>query len=440
MLRFIISLSFFLGLAAQSCANSPFKTSVISKHNFIDNYINQAIADGYFPGAQLVIGTKDEIVYSKNYGYHDYSKTEKVKTEDVYDVASCTKIMCTTLAVMKLIDEKEITLSTKIKDVLGHYEQYGVGDVTVAELLKHTSGLIAFISVVPELVEPANDLPMYTVRPDENHKFKMGTRLYANSEIKYKENYVSTAPKEGFYKVDDNIYLADSFKIKVDSMVVESYSPARRGRYKYSDLNFYFLSKIIEKSTGKGLRDISEELYGEIGVMNIGFSPLSWKNKKRIIPTEYDYLFRQDTVRGYVHDEFAASLGGVTGNAGLFSNAESMATICQLFLNKGTINEHSIIKPETIEKFTTNQTSGGVYRGYGFDKQGPATKEYSPESYGHTGFTGAYFWVDPSKDVFVVLLTNRVNPTRLNTKLGKTYRSKLWETITNYDLMSKNAK
>ncbi|MFI3261767.1 MAG: serine hydrolase [Rikenellaceae bacterium] len=436
MVRYIISSLFFLSFAAQSYANSPLKMAIVSKHDFIDSYINNAIEEQYFPGAQLVIGTKDEIIYSKNYGYHDYSKAKEVETEDVYDVASCTKIMSTTLAIMKLIDDGKITLTTKIKDILREYNQFGVGNVTVAELLKHTSGLLAAVPVVQALVEPANDLPMYTSKPDAHHSFKIATRLYANDELKYKEDYVSTTPKDGYYKVHDNIFLADSFKVKIDSMVVNAFNAGRRGRYRYSDLNFYFLSKIIEKTSGKNLSEVSEEMYSDIGVLNIGFSPLSWKSKKRIVPTEYDYMFRRDTVRGYVHDEFAAALGGVNGNAGLFSNAESMAVICQLFLNKGTINEHTIIKPETVTKFTSNQVNNGVYRGYGFDKQGPTSKEYSRESYGHTGFTGTYFWVDPKKEVFVVFLTNRVNPSRLNTKLGKEYRSKLWETITNYDLVS----
>lgn len=433
MLRFILSSILFLGFASQSYATSPLKTSLVSKQNFIDSYINQAIEDHYFPGAQLVIGTKDEIIYSKNYGYHDYSKSKEVETDDVYDVASCTKIMSTTLAIMKLLDEGKISLKDKIKDVLSEYKDEEVGNVTIAELLKHISGLKAVIPVVQELVEPANDLPMYTSKPDEHHQFKAGTRLYANDELKYKENYVSTTPREGYYKIHDNIFLVDSFRSKIDSMVVTSFTPSKRGRYTYSCLNFYFLSKIIEKASGKGLSDISEELYSEIGVLNIGFTPLEWKSRKRIVPTEYDYFLRQDTVRGYVHDEFAAALGGINGNAGLFANAESMAIMCQLFLNKGTINEHAIIKPETVEQFTANQLANGVYRGYGFDKQAPTSKEYSTASYGHTGFTGTYFWIDPSKDVFVVLLTNRVNPSRLNTKLGKDYRSKLWETITKFN-------
>lgn len=429
-LRFFLTSICSISVSLNCYGESSLKSAIEQKHDVIDSYIMSAIDNKYFPGAQLIIGNKNEIVYSRNYGYHDYSKSKAVESDDIYDVASCTKIMSATVAVMKLIDGGKLMLTTKIKDVLGEYKNDGVGNITLAELLKHTSGLRSGVSVTRELVEPANSAPLFTVLPDSLHSFKIAARLYANKEIKYRDNYVSTTQKDGYYQIGKNVFVADSFKLKIDSMVISAFNRNNRGRYRYSDLNFYFISKIIERVSGKKLNELSDELYGEMGVLDIGFLPMSWKSEKRIVPTEYDYLLRRDTVKGFVHDEFAATLGGVCGNAGLFSNAESMAKICQLFMNYGTIEGKEILNAETVKKFTSTQLSGRAYRGYGFDKQPPTSPSYSTVSYGHTGFTGTYFWIDPSKDVFVVLLTNRVNPSRLDLKMNTEYRTKLWELIT----------
>lgn len=431
MLRLFITIS-FVATTMFCYGDEPIKASIGRIHHKIDQYIIDAIEDKYFPGAQLIIGSKEDVIYSQNYGFHDYSKAQKVTSDDIYDIASCTKVLSATVAVMCLIDDGKLTLSVKIKDILPEYKNEELGSVTLSNLLKHTSGLLSGVSIVKYLIEPANDAPLYLSKPSALHKHKIASRLYLNSELKYNEKYISTIDKEGYYPIGDSLFIASSFQNKVDSLVIAAYRPANRGKYRYSDLNFYFISKIIERVSDDKLNNVSDDFFADLDIYEIGFNPLEWKNINNIIPTEYDCQLRQDTVRGFVHDEFAASLGGVTGNAGLFSNAQSMAKICQLFLNNGEYNDQKIISPETLNEFTSEQFSGNRHRGYGFDKQSPSLTPYSEESYGHSGFTGTYFWVDPKNDIYVVLLTNRVNPSRLSSKMGGDYRKGLWELITSF--------
>lgn len=410
-------------------AENPVISNLAKRQAEIDSYIENGINLNAFPGAQLVVGSKSGILYSKTYGYHDYEKTAPVEQDDIYDIASCTKIMSATISVMRLIGDGKLNLTSKLGELLPEYKSEPVGGLTLAELLKHTSGLSAGVSVARVLVESGNNTPLYTVTRDSLHPYKVGTKLYVNRDIKYNPMYVSQQYKDGCCQMGKGLFLTEAFKHKIDTMVMNAYTPSRRGRYKYSDLNFYFVGKMIERASGESLDKYTEEILAELDIANMGFKPLEWKNEKHIMPTEFDCTIRRDTLRGYVHDEFAASLGGVSGNSGLFANAESMAKMCQLFLNYGKYNEKVIIPADIVKKFTSTQVVG-AYRGYGFDKQNPASTPYGASSYGHTGFTGTYFWVDPTKDVYVVLLTNRVYPSRQNNKLTSEYRSGLWTLIT----------
>lgn len=419
-----------IGLFVSVIVNSCFAEEALLKEASIDSYIETAIEKRYFPGAQLVVGRRDSIIYSRCYGYHDYNKRVPVQEDDIYDIASCTKIMSTTLSIMRLVSEEKLELSAKLGDIVPEYKDMSVGGIAISDLLKHTSGMSAGVSVVKELVEPANDKPLYSVSQNATHNIRIANRLYMNKDIKYKDSFVSDGLNEDSYEIGKGLFLTKEFKEHIDSVVNKAYTPSRRGRYKYSDLNFYYLSKVVETLSGMTLDKYVEEIYLDLGVEDIGYLPLEWKSEDKIMPTEYDKQIRRDTLCGYVHDEFAACLGGVSGNAGLFANALSMAEVCRLFLGKGTIDDKNIIPSEVVDKFTSDQIPGTIWRGYGFDKQNPANGVYSAASYGHTGYTGTYFWVDPSKDIFVVFLTNRVYPTRDNHKLNSEYRSELWTMIT----------
>ena len=164
-----------------------------------------------------------------------------------------------------------------------------------------------------------------------------------------------------------------------------------------------------------------------MGLGSIGYKPLGWCDIENIAPTEYDLLMRRRTIRGYVHDEMSASLGGVCGNAGLFANGRDVASLCQMFLSGGKWRGMQIIKPEVINLFTSEQMSPSsrVNRGLGFDKL--KREPYGAASYGHTGFTGTYFWCDPSLDLYAVLLTNGVYPSRIQKTINGNYRNRIWE-------------
>ncbi|MFV8327233.1 serine hydrolase [Flavobacterium sp. ZS1P14] len=189
---------------------------------------------------------------------------------------------------------------------------------------------------------------------------------------------------------------------------------------------------MMEEKTGITLDRLAKEIYRELGISKIGYNPLQWTSKEAIIPTEIDNFFRKDTIQGYVHDEAAAILGGVSGNAGLFANAESISVICQMLLNRGKYNDKQVLKPNVIREFTKSPLAKeGIYRGLGFDKRKP-DEFYLKNHFGHTGFTGTFFFVSPDKNRFLIVLTNRVNPVRTNRLMYKDdFCPKIWKQINN---------
>ncbi len=407
----------------------------------IDSYIEGAINDHYFPGAQLVIGNRDGIFYSKSYGYLDYTKRSPVDESTIYDLASCTKVLATTLATMTLIEEGQLSLDTKISDKLEGTDTLGYGDVRVKNLLYHESGFRSGVGVSTSLVKSANEnIPLMARSKSATNPYQFDTRYYVAKEIIYDTAYVHGFSGRGGVQINKNRYLdLDRYQTKLDSMITAAYNPKRRGYYTYSDLNFYFLQKIIEKTTSMSLDQYLAVIYNKMDIPELGFNPKRWYSIDKIAPTEFDPLFRRDTVRGVVHDELAFVQGGVCGNAGLFGSAKSVAKICGMFLRGGVdYNGNKVVNPSTIDLFTRpKRYSSGAYHGLGFDKLDPKKFPYPSESYGHTGFTGTYFWIDPTSDLYVILLTNRINPSRTNRNLNGDYRSKMWSMI---DSLNNNNK
>lgn len=406
--------------------------------NKIDQYINKGIDIKAYPGAQLMIGNKNGILYSHNYGKFTYDNSHNVDNNDLYDLASCTKIMASTLAVMRLVSENKLSLDNTLGTLVPHYSTSQVSNLTLKSLLTHTTGMKAFIGVSNMLEEPVDStIKLFTYKKDDAHPYLVDANTYAARNICYRKEYITQTPDSATKQISANLFIKPCFNAVLDSAVVNNYNPLRSGRYRYSDLNFYFIQKIIEEKTGLSLDKYVATIYDELNIQNMGYNPLEWKPKSYIAPTEWDGMFRRDTIQGYVHDEFAAALGGISGNAGLFSNASSMGVICQMFLNKGLYNDKQILKPEVVEQFTKSQIPGtSAYRGLGFDKQNPAGSPYSGASYGHTGFTGTYFWIDPELDIYVILLTNRVYPTRTNRTLNADFRKELWVMAKEYNTIA----
>ncbi len=394
----------------------------------LKEFLQKGVRDRRFPGGQLVVGTRKGPIYSTCVGSFDYNGSHRVTDTDLYDLASLTKIMSTTLAAMHLYGEGKIGLTDKLGTVVPQYEGTQVADLTVRELLRHTSGMFPVVYVCELVGQSLRDsVSLLSPVADSLHTVKVAPRIYMVDTFVYRNHYVSDHPDSAtLFAVSPRLWVYPSLLPAIDSAVVASFIPEQRGHFRYSCLNFYFLQKIVEARSGKPLDEYVGHIYGKMNLKNIGYRPLKWSTLDRIAPTEYDMMMRRDTIRGYVHDEFCATLGGVCGNAGLFANAADVASICQMFLSKGAWNGQQVIKPEVLHLFTSEQMppGGRITRGLGFDKL--KKYPYAPTSYGHTGFTGTYFWCDPALDLYVVFLTNGVYPARLRKTLGSEYRSNVW--------------
>lgn len=364
--------------------------------NGIETIVSKAIAAKAFPGCQVLVAKDGVIVYEKSFGHHTYDKKLAVQNSDLYDIASITKIAASTLSVMYLESNGKFKLENKLQDYLAELT-YGTPYATmnIKYMMAHQAGLHPWI-------------PFYT-------------KTLTNGELD--TNYYRTEESERFnFKVAEGLYSRSDY---VDSMYQQILNkPLKSKTYKYSDLGYYFLKKIVEKESGMRLDQfVSSTFYKPMGLQTIRYNPYKTIPMDRLVPTEDDKIFRKRLIQGYVHDQGASMMDGVGGHAGLFSNAKDLAEIMQLFLNKGYYGGKQYVKPEVIEKFTKQQFVPNNRRGAGFDKPttngkgGPSSNLASNESFGHTGFTGTIVWSDPKYNLTYVFLSNRVYPDAENWKI-----------------------
>lgn len=367
----------------------------------IDSVAKVVLAEKMAPGMQILVARKGNIVYQKSFGYHTDTKKRAVRNSDVYDVASLTKILASLPMLMKAEEEQKITLSASIKDMLPKFKRSNKDTVTVKELLSHYGRLQAWI-------------PFYKLTQDST----TGKNL---------SEYYSTKRSKKFpIQVANNLYLNRSYKDSIFKYIKEADQRKKPG-YKYSDLGYYILKEALESKYKKGLNDLTENtFYKALGANRTSYLPLKKFSKKEIVPTEKDSYYRNQLIHGHVHDMGAAMLGGVGGHAGLFSNANDVAKIMQMYLQKGFYGGQRFLKASTIDKFNTRYYEGKkVRRGLGFDKPqlDPDIEAtcgcVSDKSFGHSGFTGTYTWADPESEIVYVFLSNRVYPTMENTGLIK---------------------
>jgi CubicO group peptidase (beta-lactamase class C family) len=423
----------FLVLFGISCRSAKnLKTSFDTTKNevYIDSMMNNALNKGFFPGAQVIVGSKDSIFIMKNYGYHDYSKKQPVTTDDVYDLASMSKVLGATVVAMRLVGEHKIKLDDKLGEVVPVYKNTPIADLTLFELLTHTSGLKSGITFYQSLLSTTDSVPFFSKEKSANYP-ELFDNLYVNKNIVYDAKYLSFEPKNKYVQVYKNMWLNPEFyKTVYEKIALANTNP--RGKYLYSDLNLILVQQMMEAKTGLTLDKMAKEIYTELGITKIGYNPVKWTSKEAIIPTEIDNFFRRDTIQGYVHDEAAAILGGVSGNAGLFANAKSISVICQMLLNNGKYQGKQILKSKVVKQFTKSPLAKEeIYRGLGFDKRKP-DEFYQQNHFGHTGFTGTFFFVNPDNNRFLIVLTNRVNPTRTNRLMYKDdFCPKIWKEINN---------
>jgi len=420
----------FSGMNGYSQKNSKEAFDIKRNEVYIDSMMNNALEKGFFPGAQIIAGSKDAVFIEKNYGFHDYSKKQKVTAADVYDLASMSKVLGATLVTMRLVGEDKIKLDDKVGDVVAVYKDTPIADLTLFELLTHTSGLKASITFYQSLLSTPDGSSLLSKDKSEIYPDLFDT-MYVNKNIVYDANYLSFVPKENWIQIYKNMWLNPEFY----KTVYEQISVANtntRGKYVYSDLNLILVKQMIEAKTGLKLDQLAKEIYTELGISKIGYNPLKWTSEENVMPTEIDNFFRKDTIKGYVHDEAAAIFGGVSGNAGLFANAESISVICQMLLNKGKYKGKQILKAKVVAEFTKSPLAQkGIYRGLGFDKRKPDAF-FKENDFGHTGFTGTFFFMNPDNKRFLIILTNRVNPTRTNRLMYKDdFSAKIWKQINN---------
>ena len=362
----------------------------------IDSVATVVLEEKMSPGLQVLVARKGVVVYEKSFGYHTDKKKNPVKNSDVYDVASLTKILASLPMLIKAEEEKKIALSSSVRKIAPRFKKSNKDTVTVQEILSHYGQLKAWI-------------PFYKLTQDS----------ITNKNLK--KFYRAKKTKNFTIKVAENLYLKSSYKDSIYKYIRDAEQREKPG-YKYSDLGYYIFKEALEKRYKKDLNVlVDDEFYEPLGANRMSYLPLAKFDKLSIVPSEKDSYFRHQLLHGYVHDMGAAMLGGVGGHAGLFANSNDVAKMMQLYLQKGYYGGKRYFKAATFDKFNKRYYSDKkVRRGLGFDKpQLDSTIMatcgcVSDESFGHSGFTGAYTWADPVSGILYVFLSNRVFPTMEN--------------------------
>lgn len=377
----------------------------------IDSLVQVGFDEDMMPGAQILVARKGKVIYQKNFGYHTQDKKIAVKDDDIYDVASLTKILSTMPLVMDLYDRKLVTMETTLSQLLPEYEDSNKADINMKDMLMHYAKLTSWIPFYKETMDSVTKLP--------------SSRYYSK---KSKGEYT--------IKISDNLFLRKDFKDSIFERVRTS-ELRERLSYKYSDLPYYILKKYLEAYYGLGLENlVQDNVYQSLGAVHTTYLPLEKFPRSQIAPTEHDTYFRMQKVHGYVHDQGAAMLGGVGGHAGLFSNSNDVAKIMQMYLWDGSYGGKRYFGPETMQAFNScYYCEDDVRRGVGFDKpqlddDGPTCGCVSMTSFGHSGFTGTFTWADPSEEIVYVFLSNRTYPSADNKKIIQSnLRSNIQEVI-----------
>jgi beta-glucosidase-like glycosyl hydrolase/CubicO group peptidase (beta-lactamase class C family) len=383
----------------------------------VDSIALSGIIARAYPGCQIVVVKDGTVMYNKAFGFHTYEANHPVKPTDLYDIASVTKAAATTLSVMKLADEGKLDPDLTLPDYLPSLKHTNKKHITLRQMMAHQSRLKPWI--------PFYQYTLVNGQPDTNI-------------------YKPQPSKEFPLKVAEGMYISPAYEEVIYDSIARSHL-LKKNEYKYSDLGFYLMKRIIGKAAGIPLdRYVDDSFYRPMGLTRITYNPWKSFSLDEVVPTERDTVFRHQLVHGTVHDQGAALMGGVSGHAGLFSNALDLAVVFQMLINGGEYAGKKYINPSTITEFTRVQfPEAGNRRGMGFDKpllrpngEGPTCASASPRSFGHTGFTGAYVWADPVYNLVYVFLSNRVYPDASSNKLASlNIRTRIQQVI--YDAILK---
>jgi len=392
----------------------------------IDSVCQLGVSQHAFPGCQVVVARHGKIICNRAYGEIDYGTGIKVTENTLYGLASVSKATGTISAVMQAYDEGKFRLEDAASKYIPGLRDTDKSDITFRDLLYHETGMPASLNMWYMMMDTATYQGELIVgAADSLHPIKIMNGSYGHKDAKLRTDILSTTKTDKF-----NIAIADGIwggRVTYDSIMNRMYqAPLGKKQYLYSCCNFSLLADAMQRITHSPLNYyVNNYIFAPLGAYHTLYRPLSKFGRDEIAYTENDTFLRRQHIHGYVHDELAAFSGGVQGNAGLFSNANDLAKLFQMWLNGGTYGGHRFLKASTVETFTT-QKSPNSHRGLGFDKPvvgnpdaSNTCAEATPETYGHTGFTGTCFWVDPVNDMFYIFLSNRVSPTRNNPNFGR---------------------
>ncbi len=393
----LASICFFVAIqfsAGQTARDYPF----LEKE--IDSIVQEGLDSNAYPGAQVLVTLNGETILHKTYGHHTYDRLRPTQKNDLYDLASISKVTTGLPVLMKLYGEGKFDLDAPLGQYFPKFKHSNKADLAIREILSHQARLKPYIVYWQKTLKKNGKFKARTFKPKASAKYPV--------------------------KVTDHLYLHKNYRKKMFRAIKRSPLEAREG-YKYSGLFFQLLPEIINAITGQGFEEyLYQNIYRPIGANNLTYNPLSKFPKTQIIPTENDTFFRKQQIHGTVHDEAAAMLGGVSCNAGLFGTAGDLAKLFQLYLDGGQFEGETVIPQNGVAEFTKCQfCEQDNRRGLGFDKppieheagQSYVAKDASPASFGHSGFTGTFVWADPENGLLLIFLSNRVFPTRENRKL-----------------------
>ena len=392
----------------------------------IDSVCRLGVQQHAFPGCQVIVARHGKVVYKGSFGTIDYGSKVKVDDNTLFGLASVSKATGTISGVMKAFDDGKFDLDDKASQYIPGLRNGDKEDITFRDLLYHETGMPASLNMWQMMMDPKTYSGVLIAgAEDANHPIKVMNGAWGHKDAKLRTDILSTHKTDKF-----NIAIADGIwggRVTYDSIMNRIYhAKLGKKKYLYSCCNFSLLADAVQRMTHSPLNYyVNNYIFAPLGAYHTMYRPLSKFGRDDIAYTEVDTYLRRQHIHGYVHDELAAFSGGVQGNAGLFSNANDLAKLFQMWLNGGTYGGVRLLKASTVETFTT-QKSPNSHRGLGFDKPvigdpdaSNTCPEATPETFGHTGFTGTCFWVDPKNDMFYIFLSNRVCPTRNNPNFGR---------------------
>jgi CubicO group peptidase (beta-lactamase class C family) len=367
----------------------------------IDSIVKRGLEAGAYPGCQVIVARKGTVVFHKAYGHHTYDRRTKVRTDDLYDLASVTKVSGPLSGLMLLESEGRFSYQDRLGDYCEAMRGSDKAELALKDVLAHRAGLYPWIPYHEKTLKKNGHYKKRFLRTDAGGKF--------------------------IVPVADRVYLSSRFKNKIFKEIRKS--ELGEPKYLYSGLSFFLFPTVIENLSGQPYESfLSENIYHRLGAWELLYHPRSAFPGSRIVPTEYDSVFRKQLVHGYVHDEGAALMGAYAGNAGLFASSNDLLKLIEMYRRMGTYGGEEIISGDVLREYSSYQFPElKIRRGLGFDKpllnEADGTPEDYPcpgasaSSFGHSGFTGTFVWADPEHEISYVFLCNRVFPTRQNNLL-----------------------